>query len=253
MQQRILDKALAERQQLAQTVCHLSEININLQEYTANADIIAVERGRNRIMREMHDTAGHALSSLIMMLEAARQMALTGKETTVRQIDLAIGVVHECLLEVRRLTHGLKPSPLERERGLAAIKKLAETCAKNTEVKIVVSFGDTPRCSIPPELDIVLYRAAQEGLTNALRHGFARRVDISLQREKGGLSLRVMDDGGGCASYSEGGGLTGLRQRVAEAGGTVETQSWVGQGFLLNVWLPLKVEDCVADSAAARG
>lgn len=118
-QQRILDKALAERQQLAQTVCHLSEININLQEYTANADIIAVERGRNRIMREMHDTAGHALSSLIMMLEAARQMALTGKETTVRQIDLAIGVVHECLLEVRRLIHGLKPSPLG-ERGLAA-------------------------------------------------------------------------------------------------------------------------------------
>ncbi|MGE5550600.1 MAG: sensor histidine kinase [Bacteroidota bacterium] len=241
-QQRALDRALLERDQLEHAVDNLSEMNVNLQEYAATADVQAVERDRNRLMREMHDTVGHALSSVIMMLEVAKQMSAADQEATVRQINLTTGVVHDCLLEVRRLIKGLKPSPLEQERGLAAIKKLAETCMHNTGVEIVVSYGDVPLCTIPPELEVVMYRIVQEGLTNALRHGFAHRVDISTRLEKGGLNVRVRDDGSGCPALSEGSGLTGLRQRVAEVGGKLRIQTEAGQGFLLDVWLPLEAD-----------
>jgi two-component system sensor histidine kinase UhpB len=97
---------------------------------------------------------------------------------------------------------------------------------------------------LEPEAALALYRAAQEGLTNALRHGAAHRIELRLWQETDGLRLRLRDDGRGLpAQWQERPGHHGLRwleERVGSLGGRLDVQPASPQGVELEVWLPLQ-------------
>jgi signal transduction histidine kinase len=97
--------------------------------------------------------------------------------------------------------------------------------------------------SFGAEKDRIAYRAVQEGISNALRHGRATEIGIQFSRQGTGVGIAIVDNGTGFDVLSEGFGLMGIRERVSQVGGTVEIRGEPGTGTRLSVWIPLEATD----------
>ena len=107
----------------------------------------------------------------------------------------------------------------------------------NTHISIKADYRNIPQ-SFTESLDHVLNRIVQEGITNAIKHGNANRIDISFWLDdKQMIQLAIEDNGSGCDELTEGIGLKGMRERIGEAGGWVETKN-IRSGFLLLAGIP---------------
>jgi signal transduction histidine kinase len=148
-------------------------------------------------------------------------------------------VVGDTIQEMNGLLLELRPSLLE-ERGL--LTALDELCgAYRNRVGITVS-ADLEQVSLPPPAEHAVFRAAQEGMSNAVRHAAARTVSLSLRQRGDRAELRVADDGRGFDTSAGrpgiGLGLRLMRDRMAELGGTLVVTSAPGGGTCLSVTLP---------------
>ena len=92
-----------------------------------------------------------------------------------------------------------------------------------------------------PEVAQVLLRCAQEIITNTVRHAGASQLSLSLSQNEGGLRLQARDDGRGSEGATPGNGLRGMRERLSACGGRVDIMTSPGQGFALDVRLPLEI------------
>ena len=189
------------------------------------------------ISRDIHDGLGHYLTVVHVQLEAAKTLFERDPESARSAVLKAQELTREGLAEVRRSVALLRGSlPTERPL-LAAIEKLASEC-KADGIHAAVSLRGTPR-PLPEPVEITLYRAAQEALTNVRRHARASRLDIELAFASGsGIRLRVEDDGIGAEPLNQGFGLVGLRERAESVGGRMSVRSTRGQGFMLEMELP---------------
>uniref|UniRef100_UPI0035B4AC3F sensor histidine kinase n=1 Tax=Promineifilum sp. TaxID=2664178 RepID=UPI0035B4AC3F len=149
----------------------------------------------------------------------------------------------------RHSVSALRESPLGRRALPETIAALvAETQAAGIVAELAV---DGPPRPLDPRVELTLYRAAQEGLTNVRKHAHASRADLRLDyRDPASVSLTVSDNGpglGGAPAGDEeaggGFGLLGLRERARQLGGQVETATAPGEGFTLIVALPTKKEE----------
>jgi signal transduction histidine kinase len=190
---------------------------------------------RLEIARELHDTLGHHLTTLNLELEIA-QHSPTEREAQVGKAQflarLLLADLRDTVTSWRRELTGGLPEAL---RCLAAGVSLARVDLKIAE--------DLP--ALPPEAAHSLLRCAQEGVTNALRHGAAARIQVDLRQEGGSIELLVADDGRGCQQITRGNGLAGIVTRAREHGGDAEFASSAAGGFRVRVWMP------VPDGAAA--
>ncbi|MFC5741856.1 sensor histidine kinase [Dyella tabacisoli] len=186
---------------------------------------------RMRIARELHDLIGHHLTALSLNLEVASHLTNTEAAEHVRKAQATakhlLSDVREAVSELRQddaidLTQALR-SLIEGVPGL------------NVHVET------PPRFSVEdPRRAQVLLRCAQEILTNTARHAGARNLWLKFAYADADLlGLDARDDGRGAAHFRPGNGLSGMRERLAEFGGSVSVDSSVGQGFALNVRLPL--------------
>jgi signal transduction histidine kinase len=131
----------------------------------------------------------------------------------------------------------LRGSPPAQRPLLAAIEKLASEC-KADGIEAALKLSGTPR-PLPEPVEITLYRAAQEALTNVRRHSHASRLTIELAfAARDGIRLRVEDDGVGSDQVGHGFGLLGLRERAESVGGKMSVHSARGRGFTLEMELP---------------
>lgn len=181
------------------------------------ADLSAA-RERNRLAREIHDSLGHHLTAIGIQLEKAEAFASLDSATSAQAVANARWSADRALAEVRTSvrTLGSETRPVELSRSLADLVQHLDGAAGRVTLTV------TGRERRPL---LVLYRAAQEGLTNACRHSGAARIGLTLAYEDRGARLTVSDDGRGFDPGDEGFGLSGLRERVRLAGGAVAVAS----------------------------
>jgi two-component system, NarL family, sensor histidine kinase UhpB len=191
--------------------------------------LAAQEGERRRIARELHDEIGQALTAVLLQLErTARAVPDGGVQVLVVE---AREDVRDALDDVRRIARELRPEALD-DLGLAsALAALTVSLAERADVCFDRRIDrDLPELS--PEVELVLYRVAQESLTNVARHADASNVELSLTRVDGGIELRVRDDGRGFDSSSAGpiNGIRGMRERAVLIGARLALDSRPGDG-----------------------
>jgi signal transduction histidine kinase len=228
------EKARGEVERLAG---ELREANEKLREHAAQAEELAATRERNRLAREIHDGLGHCLTVVHVQLEAARSTLGRDPDRSAAALDKAQSMNHLALQEVRRSVSALRSSPLQgRPLGDALRELVAENRAAGLDAELAVS-GEARVLS--PQASSALYRAAQEGLTNARKHARPESARVTLDYRAGDrVRLVVADDGPGAGNATEGFGLLGLRERAQLLGGTVAVRTAPGEGFTLEVEVP---------------
>ena len=140
------------------------------------------------------------------------------------ELQQAQEITRESLDEVRRLVRRLRPGVLDDLGLVSAVTSLATEFATHTGLRVLRRFDpDLP--ALDHETELVIYRVAQEGLTNAARHAEARCVEVSLRAADGRVVLEVADDGRGIGAAREGAGLRGMRERALLIGACLDISS----------------------------
>jgi signal transduction histidine kinase len=205
--------------------------------------VVAQEEERHHLARELHDGAGQMLTSLLVRIKTLEKKAAS---TEVEQgLAVLLDLVSETIEQVRELSHRLRPAALE-EFGLAvALRTLVQEMTYQTQITAHCHL-ELNGISLPPGIDVTLYRIAQEGLTNILRHAQANEISVTLTAEDNVISLIIEDNGRGFSPYhltaapgQRHMGLIGMRERAAIAGGYLDVYSAPDKGTSLRVRVPL--------------
>ncbi|GAA3863732.1 sensor histidine kinase [Streptomyces sedi] len=178
----------------------------------------ARETERRRVSAELHDEVGQSLTAVLL---GVKRVADQAPEPLRGELRLVQETVRDSLDEVRRLARRLRPGVLEDLGLVAALTSLATDVATHTGVKVARDL----RAGLPPlgpEAELVVYRIAQEGLTNVARHAEATRVELALLSEGSGVVLRIDDDGHGLGDAPEGAGIRGMRERALLVGAALD-------------------------------
>jgi len=199
------------------------------------------EEERLRISRELHDEVGQALTSILIRLKTIQQEAQD--ETVIDRLDGLRYLTGQSIEELRRLAMDLRPAALDNLGIVPALRWYIEQTAANTGCAIEYA-GPEQVERLPGEVELVLYRIAQEGIANALRHGRARHIQLTLQLRPVGVWMEITDDGSGFEPQQAGTGLglVGIRERVSLLEGNYGLQSDPELGTRLWVEIPLALE-----------
>lgn len=197
------------------------------------------EDERRRLARELHDGLGQNLTALMHRLS---QLA-TGLDGDERiQLDAAIALCAETLEDTRHLSRLLRPPILDDLGLVAALRWLARNQAESAGIEVTAEIVE-PLPPMDSDLQTLLFRVAQESLTNVARHSGARTALLRLVARDGTLRLQVADDGRGCdpvaAEQAGGSGLGGMRERLRLYDGRLELHSLPGDGMRVRVVVPL--------------
>jgi two-component system, NarL family, sensor histidine kinase UhpB len=198
----------------------------------------AQEAERRRIARDLHDEVNQALTAVMLRLEALSQDLPADHREHVGQLKDLTG---QAMDELLRLARQLRPTALD-DHGLApAVEAQVRNFAERTGVDARIEVhGDPTR--LDDETQTVVYRVAQEALSNAAQHARPSRVDVQLSAPReGGVVLRVLDDGEGFdpgVGRDGGLGLAGMAERARLAGGVLDLRSSRGGGTELTLRVP---------------
>ncbi len=195
---------------------------------------------RQRLAGEIHDTLTQGFSSIIMLLQAAETGL--GPDTSGparRQLSLAAETARENLTEARGLVAALAPADLAPGNLPGALRRSTERLRAETGIEVAFAEDGEPR-PLPPALDVVLLRVAQEALANVRKHAAARTVQVALNYVDGIVSLKVSDDGQGFdVDRTPGGyGLRGMRERLSQVNGQLDVTSTPGTGTCIRAEVP---------------
>jgi signal transduction histidine kinase len=234
----------ADRERLQTLYDELREAHEELQILHRQAEESAVNRERNRLAREIHDSVAHYLTVVNLQLEAVEKLGTDQPERAVREAKRARRLTVDCLQEVRRSVAALRSATLEELSLPGALKKLASDFSENTGLEVHLEVAIPEDLQLASDARLALYRAAQEGLTNIQRHAHARTARVVLARQNGNVELAVEDDGVGPGpSKSDGGfGIVGLRERVELLGGQLGFGGAPQGGSRLAVSVPVQHE-----------
>lgn len=243
----------AERDRLEQEVINRTADLTDLAGHLETAR----EDERSNLARELHDELGALLTAA--KLDAARLKRSLG--TMAPEVEARLKHLNESINEgiglKRRIIEDLRPSSLNNLGLVAALEIQAREFAKRMELKVNV---DLQPVRLPDGGEITIYRLVQESLTNIAKYAKASEVWVTLHREDGRAYIAVRDNGMGFEMRPSRGsahGLMGMRYRVENAGGVMQVQSAIGEGTLVQAWIPIlpdtPVEAVDATAAADDG
>ncbi|MBR1892957.1 MAG: sensor histidine kinase [Lachnospiraceae bacterium] len=226
---------LYERLTLANEM--LRESNLKYEELMDENARMAKVMERNRIAREVHDTIGHTLTGLAAGLDACVALSGGASDTLKSQLNLLSEVCRQGIVDVRKSVSQLRPDALERQNLLQAVRALIEKTehVANTEI----SFDcNVDALWLGEDEEHAIYRLIQEGITNSIRHGKAKKIDIVLHRNDYMLRIDIRDDGQGADFIDEGFGLRHMRERVEMLQGRITFKS--DNGFEIEAYIPMR-------------
>jgi two-component system sensor histidine kinase UhpB len=200
--------------------------------------LMAQEAERRRIAQELHDEIGQSLTAVLLQLKRTAANAPADTRSELLEIQEA---ARASLDEVRRIARRLRPVVLEDLGLVSALNALARGFSEQTGVRVNRRF-DSGIPALAEDVELVLYRVAQEGLTNVARHAEASRVDLTLERGPKGVTLRVADDGRGLDGAVDGGGIRGMRERAILIGGDLRIDSFPRGGVEITLDAPVTKE-----------
>ena len=229
---------LAERER--QQHARLEKAHQRLRRHAAAMEQLAVSRERNRMARDLHDTLAHSLSALTVQLEALRTLMINDPTAARAAVDDIAELARRGLEESRKAIQALRTGPVETLGLTGALREEIQALQTRTGVQASLSTAGEESLLTPEEAH-ALYRIAEEALSNVERHADARQVDVRLDCGADRIDLVIRDDGTGfdlAAVDLERYGLTGIRERAAMIGASVEVNSRPGGGT--EVWCVLK-------------
>jgi two-component system, NarL family, sensor kinase len=256
-----------EELNLLYTIGALVSLAVERTRLAARSAQLAALEERNRLAREIHDTLAQSLAAIAMQLETADAMADGGArkegeggERLAGALRRALGLTRSTLEEARRSVLDLRAGPLEGRtlpqalRALGADLRVAGAPARGeaagTRLRVEVQCPPASRApgddrwSLPPAVEIGLYRIAREALTNVVRHANATAATVRLELGDAGVRMRVADDGTGFdpsrAAPPDRFGLVGMNERARLLGGTLRIESAPGAGTTVDVHIPLR-------------
>jgi two-component system sensor histidine kinase UhpB len=206
---------------------------------SAQRQLRAQERERQRVSRELHDEIGQLLTAALLALDRSIE-DLPAQDAAA--IATGRELINEALEETRHIARRLRPLALD-ELGLrSALVALTNSLSRRGHVKIVRKLGALDHFS--PEEEVVIYRVAQESLTNVVRHAGARRATLALRDEQGVPVLEITDDGTGIATgdRTDGNGIRGMRERALLVGARLDVAPAGRRGTCVRLTLPERTD-----------
>ncbi len=195
--------------------------------------LAAQEAERLRIARELHDELGQTLTAVALRAEHTAER----KGAEHPEFAEMAEIVQRGLDDVRRISLELRPGALEQLGLLNAMISLCARVSEQTGMRIRREL-EGPVPDLPPDVELAVYRIAQEALTNAVRHSHTSEVTVSLSSSEGELLLSVQDNGEGLPEHViAGGGLTGMRERAMLIGAALDIESAPGEGVKVTLRL----------------
>ena len=218
-----------------------------LVEGESKEEILREER--HRLARELHDSVSQQLFAASMMLSALVEYTNKnqGDDMLIKQLDTIEDIINASQSEMRALLLHLRPINLEGKSLKKGIEQLLRELQTKIKIDLVWDIQDIP---LSTTVEDNLFRIIQELFSNTLRHAKATRLEVYMRKHEESLSLRVIDDGVGFdASQSNVGsyGLTNIRERVSQMGGTCKIISFKDKGTSIDIRVPLVGESVSND------
>lgn len=228
--------ARADVERLAQ---ELRQANRKLSEYALQVEELAVAEERNRLAREIHDGLGHYLTSINIQIQAAQTVLESDPDQAGQLLGKARALSQDALSDVRRSVAALRASPTDAKSLHESLTELVEECRAAGLAVDMTILGEA--CPLSPKVELALYRAAQEGLTNVRKHANASQAELTLDYSRQGfVHLSLRDNGAGAYDAAGGFGLLGVGERARLLGGKLNVETSPGAGFLMQIELPLE-------------
>jgi signal transduction histidine kinase len=215
----------------------LEKTNQKLKEASMELEDMTVLRERNRIAREIHDTVGHALTTVLLELEAGERLIPIEPAEAVIKVKSAKSQIRKGLNDIRSSVETLN-SGNEMLDFIASMKLLMHETMLHGNVYIRYQIDEMPKLGLKQEK--ALYRALQEGITNGIRHGKSTAFVFNLKRTEKWIEFFLQDNGTGAEYIVPGFGLTTMEERIKELGGIFSIDSKPGEGCLIRISLPLQ-------------
>ncbi|MBO5056115.1 MAG: sensor histidine kinase [Lachnospiraceae bacterium] len=211
--------------------------NIQMEEYARESIKNAETRERNRLAREIHDTLGHTLTGIITGLDACVTLVDAAPDATKEQLKVIADVARNGMTDVRRSVKALRPDALEKMELPKALTAMIDEMKKATHAQIEYDCTAALKNFNKDEEEII-YRIVQESITNAIRHGKADKIWISISMEYNVLSVKIKDNGVGCAKIEKGFGLHHMEERLNMLHGSLYCNG--EEGFLMEAKIPIR-------------
>ncbi len=245
--------------QLQASNAELEQAHRQLQAYANEVEELIMVRERTRVAREIHDSLGHYLSILNIQLETISKLAERDPARAAVEIAEARRVAAQSMQEVRNAVAALRPGGMASLSLTEALQQLGREFEQHAGETILTLDLETVLPPLAPDVQVAVYRAAQEALTNVRKHAQAGKVLLRLRYEDEDLELLVLDNGKGMdikdtIEQGSGFGLVGLRERIELLGGYVEygPSEQGGYRVLLRIPIPAVSQAAPAGEAESR-
>jgi len=223
--------------------------------------ITAQEEERARLARELHDEIGQTLTAVQLSLDRLAKALPTDDPGSRERLDRGRTLTEQALTDLRRMIAALRPGVLDQLGLLPALGWVADHTVRSLGIIVAVEANGLQQ-RLPAEVETILFRIAQEAMSNVARHSGAQHLNVELIQREGQLTLTLSDDGHGfdptavttTPDRSRGLGLAGMQERASLAGGQVTVESAPGRGTTVRVVMPLSitVEDTTQAGERAR-
>lgn len=214
----------------------LIKANEELVAYADSIKELSVLKERNRISREIHDSVGHSLSTIIIQLGAIEKIAKEDGETASQLAANLREFAKNGLEEIRKALRELKPKEIKEYETILALENLIKDFSKLTGIDVKLTFTKS-KWNLDEKSSLVLYKAVQEFLSNSARHGKATKINIYIYFSEDELIVTMKDNGIGTDEIKPGLGLTSPTERIKEIGGSLSYESKKNNGFFMRIVL----------------
>ncbi|MET3287516.1 UNVERIFIED_CONTAM: DNA-binding NarL/FixJ family response regulator/signal transduction histidine kinase [Brevibacillus sp. OAP136] len=212
--------------------------NSVLEQYLTQIERVTLLEERGRLSKDLHDTMGHSYTSIIMGLETLRPDVATQEGT--HKLDSLLQLARKSMEDVRGYLHQME-SPQETLPLVHTLRQVTEEFQTHASVNVRFrAIGE--EYPVGKQVKMTLLRCLQESLTNAVRHGQATDIVVSLHFEPQQTRLEVQDNGHGVENWKDGFGITAMKERAAHLQGRVSIYSERGEGTLVTCFVPRLVE-----------
>ncbi len=217
----------------------LEATNEQLRSYASQIEDLTLSRERNRMAREIHDGLGHYLTTIGMQIKAAQAIMRRNPDEAAELLRTAETLSTDALKDVRQSVSALRDVSSSEEPLISRIERLLKPF-ENTGYRTMVQITGEDAV-LSPEVEVLLFRSLQEGLSNIGKHSNAKNIVVGLTyHTEGKVSLDISDDGTGEKKIDGGYGIQGIRERVEHLNGTLEISTDKNKGFKLRVTVPEK-------------
>lgn len=231
---RLVTTLIAERR----TQEKLTQAHHQLRQYSLQVEELAAVQERNRIAREIHDSLGHALTSLNVQIQTVLKLWNHNPTEAHAFLKQAQQLGTMAMQEVRQSVSTLRADERAEPPLQEAIATLLQEFRQSTGISVDAAIHLT--APLPPEVTRTIYRLTQEALTNICKHAQATVVTLELSTEQDKVCLAIADNGRGFSYHqtTSGFGLQGMRERVTAIDGEFHLETSPGQGCRITVTLP---------------